>query len=95
MPEYTIDVVQNPWQTIVIVVAILVVLALPQILAWKNSSTAATHAKRAADEIEHQSKPNSGKSLMDSLNRIEATLEKQDVRLGELERQQKRPWWRS
>jgi hypothetical protein len=42
-------------------------------LAW-NQRQSKKHAKRAADAIEHEARPNSGSSMKDSLNRIEATL---------------------
>jgi Sec-independent protein translocase protein TatA len=92
MPEYTINEVVNPWQVLVICVIAFIVLGLPQILAWLNSRKAKTHAKDAAEEIRHQSNPNSGKSLKDALNRIEASLAEQDKRLEKLERG--RPFWR-
>lgn len=69
--------VDNPY-------ALLAVLAVLLYLAWKQRKTE-KHSKRAADAIEHESKPNSGSSMKDSLNRIEARQEQQDARLAVLE----------
>lgn len=68
----------NAWQAVVVVVVVIGVLWLPQFFSWRR-------AKEARDEIRHQSKPNSGQSLKDSLNRIEDRQIEQGERIAALE----------
>lgn len=56
------------------VLALTAFFGIPAFFSWLNSREAKSHAKAAYDETIHQANPNSGKSLKDSLNRIEATL---------------------
>lgn len=67
-----LDAIVNPWQAIVVVVLIFAVLVLPNVAAWRNSREAKHAARRAADTMEHEAKPNSGGSMRDALDRIEA-----------------------
>jgi hypothetical protein len=69
--------VNNPYA----LAAVFVVLVY---LAW-NQRESKKPSKRAADTIEHETKPNSGSSMKDSLNRIEATLRGVVERVEDLE----------
>jgi len=65
-----ITLIDNIWP----VMALVVVMGVPSLFAWLNSRQAKEHARRGANEIEHQANPNSGASMKDSLNRIETTV---------------------
>jgi hypothetical protein len=54
-----IDLITNGWQSLVV----LAIVTVPSIGGWV-----------AAARIKHQSKPNSGNSMTDKLNRIESML---------------------
>ncbi|MGN7705039.1 hypothetical protein [Cellulosimicrobium sp. 22601] len=92
--------VVNPWQAAVLVVLILAVLVGPQLGALITSVQGKRLARRAAEEIEHQSKPNSGQSMKDYLVRIEqdgkatrSIVTDLTTRVERLE-QARQPWWR-
>lgn len=98
--------VDNPWSAITFI-AVLAYLVYNSWSSKRHSKNAAGDAKRAADTIEHEANPNSGQSMKDSLNRLEAGVGeiKGDVseikdtqydhgaRLAALERTQMRPHW--
>jgi hypothetical protein len=69
--------IHDPWS----LVAFIIVCGLIGFIAWRASR----HAKRAADEIVHQARPNSGQSLKDALNRIEDRQIEQGERIAALE----------
>ena len=70
--------IDNPWGA---VVALALVVA---VFIYYTRKTAG-HAKRAADTIEHETRPNSGTSLRDAINRIESTQTEHGARLLALE----------
>lgn len=88
------------------VLAIAVVVGTPALFGWLNSRDAKQAAQEARDTMNHESQPNSGGSMKDSLNRIEATQKDQgsvltDVvdRLTVVERAAekrgtRRMWWK-
>ena len=77
--------IDNPWAAIVALVLILAVFVYYLRKTTVKASEAVNHAKRAADTIEHESQPNSGKSMKDSLNRIEAITMATGERMTSLE----------
>lgn len=93
--------IQSVWP----VLALAVFLGVPAFFGWLNSKAARVHAKAAYDETIHQANPNSGKSLKDSLNRIEAKQEQHDEVLADVvtrlstvekaaEKRSRRMWWK-
>lgn len=55
--------IDNPWAAVVAVVIVLALMVWPGVMAWLTRRT-----------VRHEMKPNSGTSLRDSTDRIEATL---------------------
>ena len=69
------------------VLAIAVVVGTPALFSWLNSREAKHAAQEARDTMNHETQPNSGGSMKDSLNRIEATQKDQGaVRADVVER---------
>lgn len=69
--------IDNPWSAIVAV-------ALIGFVAW-SSWSGRRHAKATRATLEHEVRPNSGSSLRDSVNRIEAAQADHGHRLAALE----------
>lgn len=72
-----LNIITNGWQVLVV----LIVVGVPAFFAWQNGKQAKKISQDTLDELNHQSNPNSGKSLKDSLNRIEAHQVRTNERL--------------
>lgn len=73
-------------QAIVQVVMVLAILVWPGYMATmanRRAKSAETHAKTAAETITHEANPNSGSSMKDDLNRIQASLAETNRMLAE------------
>ncbi|MNW48365.1 hypothetical protein D3C74_257280 [compost metagenome] len=87
----TYDAIDNPWAALVAVVFLLgtpIGLLLNAYLtrrAGQSAKSAEAHAAGAHQEIVHQANPNSGASLKDSLNRIEAFMKTVDAKVDAVE----------
>ncbi|WP_263732552.1 hypothetical protein [Cellulomonas sp. SG140] len=86
MDPTTIDIgsIDNVWQAVVVIALIVAVLVLPNLLTWSNARQAKQAAQEARDVMHHESKPNSGGSMKDSLNRIEAAQAQHGRALADL-----------
>jgi hypothetical protein len=59
-------------QAVVAVVVVLALLVWPGVSSWMTARQARDSARAAHAAIEHEARPNSGSSMKDSLNRLEA-----------------------